>query len=44
MRRVVMNNLVQALLVVGSGFGFAALVAIETLLILGMIDIFRGGD
>lgn len=39
-----MNNLIQALLVIGSGFGFAALVAVETLLILGMIDIFRGGD
>lgn len=39
-----MNNLMQALLVVGSGFGFAALVAVEALLILGMIDIFKGGD
>lgn len=39
-----MNNLVQALLVVGSGFGFAALVAVTTLLIFGVIDIFRGGD
>ena len=38
-----MNNLIQALLVVGSGFGFAALVAGENLLVLGMIDIFRGG-
>ena len=44
MRGEAMNNLEQALLVVGSGFGFAALVAVETLLILGMIDIFRGGD
>lgn len=44
MRHDAMNNLMQALLVVGSGFGFAALVAVETLLILGMIDIFRGGD
>lgn len=44
MRGAAVNNLIQALLVVGSGFGFAALVAVETLLILGMIDIFRGGD
>lgn len=39
-----MNNLEQALLIVGSGFGFAAIVAIETLLICGVVDIFRGGD
>lgn len=37
-----MSNLQQALLIVGSGFGFAALVAIETLLIIRIIDIFRG--
>lgn len=39
-----MNNLEQALLVVGSGFGFAALVAVTCLLILGVIDVFKGGD
>lgn len=39
-----MNNLEQALFVVGSGFGFAALVAITTLMVFGIIDVFRGGD
>lgn len=39
-----MSNLQQALLIVGSGFGFAAIVAITTLLVFGVIDIFRGGD
>ena len=44
MRGAAVNNLIQALLVVGSGFVFDALVAVVTLLFLGMIDIFRGGD
>ena len=39
-----MNNLEQALFVVGSGFGLAVLAAITCLLIFGVIDVFRGGD
>lgn len=39
-----MNNLLQALMVIGSGFGIAALAAVTTLMVFGVIDIFRGGD